>query len=99
MRTLKRVLIGSLVAAVVAGVAVSIPIDRLVTGDAVARLANATLPGPDGPLHAYVALPDAAIAGPLPLVVMIHEFWGLDEATIGKAELLAEDGYVVVAPT
>jgi carboxymethylenebutenolidase len=100
MRTLKRVLIGSLVAvvAVVVGVAVSIPIDRLVTGDAVARLANATLPGPDGALHAYVALPDAAAPGPLPLVVMIHEFWGLDEATIGKAELLAEDGYVVVAP-
>ncbi len=99
MRLLKRVLVGLLVAvlAVVGGVAASIPIDQWLARGTVERLANATVAGPDGPLHAYVAVPWEG-EGPFPLVVMIHEFWGLDEATIGKAELLAEDGYVVVAP-
>jgi carboxymethylenebutenolidase len=31
-------------------------------------------------------------------VVMIHEFWGLNEALLSKADLLAADGYLVVAP-
>ena len=99
MLLLKRVLVGLLVAlvAVVAAVALSVPVDRWLARGAVERLANATIAGPAGPLHAYVAVPDEG-AGPFPMVVMIHEFWGLDEATIGKAELLAEDGYVVVAP-
>ncbi len=99
MLLLKRVLVGLLVAllAVVAAVAVSIPVDRWLARGTVERLANATVPGPDGPLQAYVAVPWEG-EGPFPVVVMIHEFWGLDEATIGKAELLAEDGYVVVAP-
>ena len=99
MQLLKRVLVGLLVAfvAVVGAVALSVPVDRWLARGAVERLANATVPGPDGPLHAYVAVPQGG-AGPFPVVVMIHEFWGLDEATIGKAELLAEDGYLVVAP-
>ncbi|MFN2323339.1 MAG: dienelactone hydrolase family protein [Trueperaceae bacterium] len=99
MLLLKRVLVGLLVAllAVIAAVAVSIPVDRWLARGTVERLANATVPGPDGPLQAYVAVP-SEVEGPFPVVVMIHEFWGLDEATIGKAELLAEDGYVVVAP-
>jgi carboxymethylenebutenolidase len=29
---------------------------------------------------------------------MIHEFWGLNDAIIGKADLLAEEGYLVIAP-
>lgn len=99
MLLLKRVLVGLLVAlvAVVGAVAASVPVDRWLARGTVERLANATLAGPDGPLHAYVAVPWEG-EGPFPVVVMIHEFWGLDEATIGKAELLAEDGYVVVAP-
>ena len=99
MLLFKRVLVGLLVAlvAVVAAVALSVPVDRWLARGAVERLANATVSGPEGPLHAYVAVPEEG-AGPFPIVVMIHEFWGLDEATIGKAELLAEDGYVVIAP-
>jgi carboxymethylenebutenolidase len=99
MRLLKRVLVGLLVAvlAAVGAVAASIPVDRWLARGAVERLANTTVQGPDGPLHAYVAVPWEG-EGPFPVVVMIHEFWGLDEATIGKAELLADDGYVVVAP-
>jgi carboxymethylenebutenolidase len=99
MRTLQRVLVGLLVAlvAVVGAVALSVPVDRWLSRGAVERLANASVPGPDGPVLAYVAVPSEG-EGPFPLVVMIHEFWGLDDATIGKAELLADDGYVVVAP-
>jgi carboxymethylenebutenolidase len=99
MRILRRVLVGALVLVVglVSAVAVSIPIDRWLSRDAVEAVANVALRGPDGPLHAYVARP-ASGEGPFPLVVMIHEFWGLDEATTGKADLLAQDGYVVVAP-
>ncbi len=99
MSRLRRVVVGSLVAvvAVVLAVAVSIPLDRLVSRGAVERVSNTVLTGPAGPLHAYVAQPDEG-EGPFPLVVMIHEFWGLDEATAGKAEALAQDGYVVVAP-
>src|SRR6185503_2647493 len=33
-----------------------------------------------------------------PTVIMIHEFWGLNESITGKADLLAEEGYLVVAP-
>jgi carboxymethylenebutenolidase len=99
MRILRRVLVGVFVAVVglVLAVGVSIPIDRWLSRDAVAAVANVTFRGPDGPLHAYVARPPTG-PGPFPLVVMIHEFWGLDAATTGKADLLAQDGYVVVAP-
>lgn len=100
MRTLRRALLGLLLVVLVAvvGLAASVPIDRWLARGAVERLANASVAGPDGAMSVYVARPPDAGAGPYPLVVMIHEFWGLDEATIGKAELLAEDGYVVVAP-
>ena len=45
---------------------------------------------------AYVAKPDGE--GPFPAVIMIHEFYGLNESIIGKAEGLAQEGYYVVAP-
>ena len=99
MSMLRRVLIVLVVGLVAlsAAVAVSVPLDRLLARGRVEAVANATVPGAAGPLHVYVARP-AEGEGPFPLVVMIHEFWGLDEATVGKAELLAQDGYVVVAP-
>jgi carboxymethylenebutenolidase len=99
MRRLRRVLIGLGLAFLAVGVAVglSVSVDRWWTRDRVETLANVELAGPTGPLRAHLARPVAG-AGPWPLVVMIHEFWGLDEATIGKADLLASEGYVVVAP-
>ena len=36
--------------------------------------------------------------GPNPVVVMIHEFWGLNPDIVSKADLLAEEGYLVIAP-
>ncbi len=101
MRILRRVLIGVVIAllVIVAALAASLAIDRVVMRNAVEALANVALVGPDGPLHAYLARPAAHDGdGPFALVVMIHEFWGLDEATISKAGLLAQEGYVVVAP-
>ena len=99
MRTFRRVLTGLLVAFLAIGVAaaVSVPLDRWLMRGAVEDLANVILVGPDGPVYAYVARPEEGV-GPFPLVVMVHEFWGLDTATISKAALLARDGYVVVAP-
>ncbi len=99
MRTIRRVLRGLLVALVAVGVAVavSVPLDRWLMRGAVEDLANLVLAGPEGPVQAYLARPEAG-AGPFPLVVMVHEFWGLDAATVSKAALLARDGYVVVAP-
>ena len=99
MRTLRRVSIGLALAFVAVGgaVALSVAVDRWWTRDRVEALANVELAGPAGPLQAYLAHPHEGV-GPRPLVVMIHEFWGLDEATIGKADLLAAEGYVVIAP-
>ncbi|MFO8149655.1 MAG: dienelactone hydrolase family protein [Trueperaceae bacterium] len=82
--------------AVVVGVAVSIPFDGWLNRDRVAALTNAVADGAT-PVAVYLARP-AVEDGPLPVVVMIHEFWGLNEALLSKADLLAADGYLVVAP-
>lgn len=99
MRILTRVLAWSVgaLAAIVLGVAASVPIEGWLSRGTVESIANVTLAGPAGTLHAFVARPPAG-DGPYPLVIMLHEFWGLDAATAGKAELLARDGYVVIAP-
>lgn len=99
MRVLRRVLTGLLVGflAVALAAAVSVPFDRWLMRGAVEDLANVVVVGPDGPVHAYLARPEVG-AGPFPLVVMVHEFWGLDATTVSKAALLARDGFVVVAP-
>jgi carboxymethylenebutenolidase len=34
----------------------------------------------------------------VPAVIMIHEFWGLKSSIVGKADALAAEGYLVVAP-
>jgi carboxymethylenebutenolidase len=83
-------------AAVAVAVAVSIPVDGWLNRGRVAALTNAVADGPT-PVAAYVARP-ADGEGRLPVVVMIHEFWGLNEALLSKADLLAADGYLVVAP-
>jgi carboxymethylenebutenolidase len=62
--------------------------------EAVTNLRVASAAGPE--VRAYVARP--ASPGPHPAVIMIHEFWGLNADIVGKAEALAEAGYVVIAP-
>src|SRR5918993_1977453 len=100
MRLLKRVLLGILVlvAAFILFLAGSIALDYAVGANRLDTVANTTIPGtgeaPD--VRAYVAQPEGE--GPFPTVIMIHEFWGLNEAIVSKADLLAEEGYFVIAP-
>jgi carboxymethylenebutenolidase len=98
MTLLRRSLLVLAVAlvAVVVAVAVSIPFDAWLNRDRVAALTNAVADGAT-PVAVYLARP-AENDGPLPVVIMIHEFWGLNEALLSKADLLAADGYLVVAP-
>jgi carboxymethylenebutenolidase len=100
MKLLKRVLLGILVLIVtfVVLLAGSILVDYAVGTDRLDNVANLTVPGTDDrpAVRAYVAKPEGD--GPFPAVIMIHEFWGLNDAIAGKADLLAEDGYLVIAP-
>ena len=78
---------------------VSIVIDAAVGGGRVARLTNADITVADADpavIRGYVAVPDGP--GPHPAVIMVHEFFGLRQSIIEKADLLASDGYLVVAP-
>lgn len=75
----------------------SIVYDAATTQGRVAALTNTELTAADGTVvRAYVARPDAE--GTYPAVLMIHEWWGLQENLIGKAEALADEGYIVIAP-
>ena len=76
---------------------VSIAWDRRGSTSRLDSVTNTTIPGDGGPdVRAYVATPSTP--GPHPVVVMIHEFWGLNPDIVSKADLLAEEGYLVVAP-
>lgn len=68
-----------------------------VTSPGVQALTNTNYPAKDGRiLRGYVARP--AGPGPHPAIVMIHEFYGLNKDIIAKADKLAAEGYVVLAP-
>lgn len=99
MRIFKRVLIivGILLLAFVAFLALSVPADALRTRGNIEALVNTTIPGAEADVKAFVARP-ANTEGRLPAVIMIHEFWGMREEIAGKAAALAQEGYVVVAP-
>ena len=64
------------------------------------ELTNTQIPGSDGhQILAYTARPTNAPTGPLPVLVLLHEFFGLTEAITAKAAALADElGCVVVAP-
>ena len=47
-------------------------------------------------VSAYLAVPDTA--GPLPALVVIHEWWGLNDWVKEQAQKFAEHGYVALAP-
>ena len=100
MRPLRRALqvIGSVLLVSLLALVGSVPIDAALNRGRVAALTNASAPGIAGEsdVAMFVARPSGE--GPFPAVVMIHEFWGLNEALISKATLLSEEGYVVVAP-
>jgi carboxymethylenebutenolidase len=99
MRLVARIVLWTLlfVVALAGLLALSIPVDALLGRGRVAALTNTAIANPGGPeVRAYVARPEGS--GPWPAVIMIHEFWGLREEIVGKAEALADEGYLVVAP-
>ena len=99
-KLVKRILISllALVLGLVMFLAGSIAVDAAVGGDRILAVTNTIISGIDGgpDVRAYVARPEGE--GPFPVVIMIHEFFGLNESIVGKAEGLAEEGYLVVAP-
>lgn len=100
MKRFKRIFLGLLavLAALILFLSLSIVVDSIIGGDRLADMTNTMIPGSNsGPdIRAYVAKPDND--GPFPTVIMIHEFFGLNDSIIGKADLLAEQGYYVIAP-
>lgn len=57
---------------------------------------NVSFAGPGGAtLRGYLALP--AGGGQAPAVVMVHEWWGLNQDTALLADALAREGFVVLA--
>lgn len=100
MKIFKRVFSGLmiLIVAFVVFLVGSVAVDSAVDSRRIDAVTNTTIPGMNGgpDVRAYVAKPDGE--GPFPVVIMIHEFYGLNESIVGKADLLAEEGYLVVAP-
>jgi carboxymethylenebutenolidase len=100
MKQIKRILLGLLI---VIGVLIlflplSIIADGVIARDRLTDITNTSISGADGGpnVHAYIAKPIGE--GPFPTVIMIHEFFGLNDSMIGRADLLAEQGYYVIAP-
>ena len=100
MKLTARVLRGILILffALLAFLVGSIVLDFILGGNRLEAVTNTTVPGVNGApdVRAYVAQPEGV--GPFPTVIMIHEFYGLNEPVVSKADLLAEEGYLVIAP-
>jgi carboxymethylenebutenolidase len=100
MNVVKRILVvmGVGLVVMVLLIAGSVLVDYALGRNRLDRVTNTTIPGVNGgpDVRAYVATPQGE--GPFPAVIMIHEFYGLNESITGKAEGLAEAGYLVVAP-
>jgi carboxymethylenebutenolidase len=100
MKVVRRILawIGILLGVFILALVVLVALDYSRDNDRLDAVTNTTIPGLGGDpdVRAYVAAPEGQ--GPYPTVIMIHEFFGLNEAIVSKADLLAESGYLVIAP-
>lgn len=98
MRIVKRILIGTLalvlgLVVVLAGV---VALDAF-TGPKTADYTNTTFTAVDGSeLIGYLAQPEGD--GPHAAVLMLHEWWGLNEEITVLADAMAAEGYVVLVP-
>lgn len=90
--------LGGAVAGIVILLAASIGVDYAIGANRILDVTNVEVPATaTGPaVRAYVARPTQT--GRFPIVVMVHEFYGLNSSIMGKADLLSREGYVVVAP-
>jgi carboxymethylenebutenolidase len=98
LRILKVVLLvlTGIVTISVAVFGIALAWDVLFSGRSAAQFANTSFQGSDGTtLRGYLATP--AGEGRHPAVLLIHEWWGLNEDTVAKADELATNGYVVLA--
>jgi len=69
----------------------------LLFGPQVTDVTNITYTDTEGnTLYGYLGQPDGP--GPYPAVLLIHEWWGLNEGITVLADALAQEGYVVFAP-
>ncbi len=97
---IKRVLFGlfGLIVALALFLGGSIAVDSFGNAGRLAPLVNTTIPATLSvpAIKAYVARPTTP--GPHPTVIMVHEFWGLKPDVIEKADALAAEGYLVIAP-
>ena len=86
----------------IAILALSIPIDGYLNRNKVESLISQTIPATSTSatdVGAFVARPSNQEEGTTyPAVIMVHEFWGLKSSIIDKAQALADEGYVVIAP-
>lgn len=100
MKTLKRLFLTVclILLALILFIPLSIFVDSLLGRNRVEALTNTTIPAINNTPNvlAYVAKPQGD--GPFPTMIMIHEFYGVNEKLISKADLLAEEGYLVIVP-
>jgi carboxymethylenebutenolidase len=57
---------------------------------------DVAVPGRDSPVKCYVVFPEAS--GTAPVVIVIHEIFGLTDWIRGVADQLAADGFIAIAP-
>lgn len=98
---LKRILVGLLLL-LVAGVLILGGIilwDTVFPAQRATDFSNITFPGPEGvTLNGYLAQAEGHTEeDPGPAVLLVHEFFGLNAGIVEKADLLAEQGYTVLA--
>jgi carboxymethylenebutenolidase len=71
------------------------------TQEASTRLHNSSVIYYDNTTTGYLVYPELADntqqQEPMPAVIMIHEWWGLNEHIKNQADILAKEGYVVLA--
>lgn len=100
MKTLRRTLVILLIvfAVLILGFIGVMLTDALALDEA-ATVTNVSYPAADGSsLIGYLAQPAAATTELRPAVLMVHEWWGLNHEITEMANLLAEEGYIVLAP-
>lgn len=95
--TKRLLLIGLIVLALLVAIPVAIIAADAAFGPDTADYANTTFSDTSGnELLGYLAEPDGP--GPHPAVIMLHEWWGLNEEITMVADALAAEGYVVFVP-